>query len=535
MATDEAAPVVPLDRLRRIEAVTDTALAHLGVEDLLVELLDRVRELLMVDTAAVLLLDASAQYLVATAARGIEEEVSQGVRIPLGKGFAGRIAQSKQPVFLEHVDHSNVLNPILREKGIRSLLGVPLMSGGEVLGVLHVGTLSARLFTREDTELLRLAADRVAHATQSRLVQVATAAATALQRTLLPAQLPAVPGLEFASRYAPGGGGEVGGDWYDVFELPSGRVCVVVGDVVGRGLTAAATMGRLRAVLRAYAMQCDDPAAMLQSLDLHVRHFERGVMATVLCAVLSPSHDHVVVSSAGHPPPVSIPSDGPARLVDLPADLPLGIDAGRPRRTTEVPFPAGHGLFLYTDGLVERRGVSMDVGLGDLCAAVRPGPADAVCGKVMFELLGREQAPDDVAVLMVSRLVTSVAEPLVLEEEATPDALRRVRVALRKWLSELGVAQGTTDEFVVAIGEACANVVEHAYGPGGGTLSVRLIPEPAALVAVVRDNGRWRRPRGRGRGRGTVLMKGLVDEVKVEHLVDGTRVTLQKDVPVEVA
>src|SRR5690348_12277802 len=126
MATDAH---VPRERLRRIEAVTDTALGHLGVEELLVELLDRVRELLEVDTAAVLLLDPSGQYLVATAARGIEEEVRQGVRIPLGRGFAGRIAALKKPVTLEHVDHSNVLNPILREKGIESLLGVPLLSG----------------------------------------------------------------------------------------------------------------------------------------------------------------------------------------------------------------------------------------------------------------------------------------------------------------------------------------------------------------------------------------------------------------------
>src|ERR671916_1812061 len=110
---------VPRERLRRIEAITDTALGHLGVEELLAELLDRVRDLLEVDTAAVLLLDPSSRFLVATAARGIEEEVRQGVRIPLGKGFAGRIAAEKRPVFIAQVDHSNVLNPILREKGIR--------------------------------------------------------------------------------------------------------------------------------------------------------------------------------------------------------------------------------------------------------------------------------------------------------------------------------------------------------------------------------------------------------------------------------
>jgi sigma-B regulation protein RsbU (phosphoserine phosphatase) len=155
-------------QLRRIESVTDAALAHLNVEDLLVELLDRVRELLEVDTAAVLLLDSSGQQLVATVARGIEAEVRQGIRIPLGKGFAGRIAAEKQPVIIEQVDHTNVLNPVLLEHGICSLLGVPLLSSGTVLGVLHVGTLVPRGFTDDDVSLLQIVADRVAFATQSR-------------------------------------------------------------------------------------------------------------------------------------------------------------------------------------------------------------------------------------------------------------------------------------------------------------------------------------------------------------------------------
>jgi serine phosphatase RsbU (regulator of sigma subunit) len=401
---------LPRERLRRIEAITDTALGHLGVEELLAELLDRVRDLLEVDTAAVLLLDPSGHYLVATAARGIEEEVRQGVRIPLGKGFAGRIAALKAPVILEKVDHSNVLNPILRDKGIRSLLGVPLMSGGEAIGVLHVGSLTTRRFTSEETELLQLAADRVALATQTKQIQVSQAAAAALQRSLLPAKLPAVPGLEFASRYAPGGGGQVGGDWYDVFDVPSGHVFVVVGDVAGRGIDAAVAMGRLRTALRAYALQTDDPAELLSRLDTHVRHFEHGVMATVLCAVVAPSADSLVASCAGHPPPVATPPDAPSHVVDLPPDLPLGVDPTRPRRATRIPFPPGHSLFLYTDGLVERRGLSPDVGIWRLCAALCSGPADAICGKVMFELLGAEPAADDVAVLMVSRLQVDGAE-----------------------------------------------------------------------------------------------------------------------------
>ncbi|MHA6619824.1 PP2C family protein-serine/threonine phosphatase [Pseudonocardia sp. DLS-67] len=403
---------IPRERLRRIEAVTDTALDELGVEEMLAELLERVRDLLDVDTAAVLLLDLSEQYLVATAARGIEEEVRQGVRIPLGKGFAGRIAAEREPVILETVDHSNVLNPILREKGIHSLLGVPLLSAGEVIGVLHVGSLHSRLFTHEDAVLLQLAGDRVALAIQARQIQVSRAAAATLQRSLLPARLPEVPGLEFATRYVPGGGGDVGGDWYDVFDVPSGHVYVVVGDVAGRGIAAAVAMGRIRTALRAYALQTDDPAELLTRLDAHVRYFEPGVMATALCAVIAPSHDKLLASCAGHPPPVSTSPATPGVVVDLPPDLPLGVDPTRRRRATPISLAPGHGLFLYTDGLVERRGLSPDVGIGRLCTALCPGPADAVCGKVMFELLGSEQADDDVAVLMLSRLPAGSAEPL---------------------------------------------------------------------------------------------------------------------------
>lgn len=169
-------PVTNEDRLRRIAQITDTTLAHLDVPDLLDELLDRVRALLDADTAAVLLLDPSSTYLVATAARGVEEEVRQGVRIPVGRGFAGRIAAERRPVIIDEVDHSNVLNPILREKDVRSLLGVPLVAEGGVMGVLHVGTLTPRRFTMDDADLLQTAADRIALVTRTRLSDLDRAA-----------------------------------------------------------------------------------------------------------------------------------------------------------------------------------------------------------------------------------------------------------------------------------------------------------------------------------------------------------------------
>jgi signal transduction histidine kinase len=150
------------DRLERLQAVTDAALAHLEVEELLRVLLPRIRDILGADTCAVLLLDEETDELVARAAVGIEEEVEAGVRIPVGGGFAGRVAAGKRPVVLDDIDEAEVLNPILRDKGIKSMLGVPLLVAGEVIGVLHVGTLKRRRFAEQDAELLQLAADRAA-------------------------------------------------------------------------------------------------------------------------------------------------------------------------------------------------------------------------------------------------------------------------------------------------------------------------------------------------------------------------------------
>ena len=211
---DVAAQLEPVpieERLRAIQSITDVALSRLDDGELLAELLERTRDALQADTAAVLLLDFSSGQLVATAAAGLEEEVKQGVRIPVGRGFAGRIAAEHRPVILDHVDHTTVLNPILWAKGIQSMMGVPMVASGRVIGVLHVGSLTPRRFTGDDIGLLQMAADRAAAAVQSMTAQADRLAAAALQSSLVPTALPAVPGAELAARYDPGSGG-VGGD-----------------------------------------------------------------------------------------------------------------------------------------------------------------------------------------------------------------------------------------------------------------------------------------------------------------------------------
>jgi hypothetical protein len=372
-------------------------------EDLLNELLERVREILDVDTAVVLLLDSSRTRLVAAAALGIEEEVRQNAVVPVGQGFAGRVAAERKPAQLHQVDAAHVINLLLVERGLLSLLGVPLMAGGDLLGVLHVGTLRTRRFTDDDIHLLQLAADRAAQAAQFLKSDAERAAARALQRSLVPAALPQVPGVEMAARYSPGVS-TVGGDWYDVFPLPSGDLGVVMGDVVGHGLNAAVVMGRMRSALRAYSLEYSDPAEVLDKLDRKMQHFEPGAIATVVYGVCHPRLEWARIASAGHWPPILAAPGIPAVPADLPSGVLIGLDPDPRRLAATVKIPAGGLLCFYTDGLIERRDVSIDTNMRRLCESIVPGPANEVCAAVMASLIGREIVSDDVALLTLRRL-----------------------------------------------------------------------------------------------------------------------------------
>jgi sigma-B regulation protein RsbU (phosphoserine phosphatase) len=385
------------EQLRRLLAVTDAALAQLDVEDLLTELVSRTRELMATDTSAILLLDPSGRELVATAASGLEEEVRLGVRVPLGEGFAGRIAASARPLVIDRVDRTTVVNRVLIDEHLSAMAGVPIAASGRVLGVLHVGSLVPRRFTDDDIELLRLVADRAGMAAEARLSRLERQTTVTLQRSLLPARPPDVPGLDVAARYVPGAEVGVGGDWYDLFALPSGHVGVVIGDIAGNGLRAAVVMGRIRSALRAYALETADPADVLTRLDRKIQLFEPDAMATVAYAVMDPARTTLTVSLAGHLPPILIDARG-ARMLEAHADLPLGAYPEAPRTTTSVPLP--HALLMYTDGLVERRGQLLDVGISKLITALEPGTADDLCAQATA-VLHHSTATDDVALIAV--------------------------------------------------------------------------------------------------------------------------------------
>jgi GAF domain-containing protein/anti-sigma regulatory factor (Ser/Thr protein kinase) len=513
------------ERLRALQRISDAALAYLPLEELLTSLLDRVADILHSDTAAFLLLDEPSQTLVARAAKGIEEEVEQGVRIPLGKGFAGRIAASGTPIFVADVDHADVLNPILREKGIRSLLGVPLVVEGRVTGVLHVGTLTPRDFTVDDTELLRMAADRAALAIDRARLYEERRVVEALQRTLLPDPLPELPGLELGASYQPARrGSTVGGDWYDVFPLTGSQIGVVIGDVMGHGVAASALMAQLRTALRAYALDGHPPAAVAERLNHLLLPLRPTSMTTLAYAVVDPEAQRLRIISAGHLPPLVTGPDGEPRFLGVEGNPPLGVSPTVRYDEHEFDLPAGSTLLLVTDGAVEVRGRPLEEGLERLrTLAAEISGAQALCSAVA----ARPSHEDDLAAIAVR--VTELPDRFRSAWPADASALRVLRQLLRRWLSKWGASSDETYDITVAVQEAAANAVEHAYAPGSAAFEVDARHEDGVITVVVQDHGRWRAARGgEQRGRGLPIMHSLMDAVEVEHTDEGTTVQLRR-------
>ena len=517
------------EMLKSVPRVTDAALAYLSTEDLLGELLVRIRDILGADTAAILMLEDNQRMLRARAAKGIEEEVEAGVRIPLGRGFAGRVAAERRAITIPDVDQADIFNPILRQKGIRSLLGVPLLVEGRVQGVLHVGTLTRREFTDADRDLLQLAADRAALAIEHARLYEQRRLAEALQRALLPQHLVQIPAFRVAARYLPAAPSEsFGGDWYDVFPVAGGRIGIAVGDVVGRGLPAAALMAQLRTALRAFAFDGHPPAAVIERLNRLLGYLSPATMTTAAYLELDLENECGLMVSAGHPPPLVIARDGSASYLPLSGGVALGVSRGTRYRQQEFALPSGATIVLYTDGVVEVRGEALDEGLERLRRVAERGHAsvEALCDAVIEEMVADGRRPDDVALL--AAYPEPLGDRIVTRWPAQPDVLSTVRHLLRRWLRHHGASDDETYDITVACQEACANAVEHAYAPGDEAFEVDAIRQNSTIEITVRDHGQWRRARGAHRGRGLPIMEALMESVHVQHTADGTAVVLRR-------
>jgi phosphoserine phosphatase RsbU/P len=373
-------------------------------------LMENVRAVMGSDTATLLLLDDTGTVLEPAASSGLGRRWRGATHVRVGTGFAGRVAAERRPVVVNEVNEVSVLNPILREFGVQRLLGVPVLGTKGLLGVLHVGCLSARSFTTDDTERLQEAAAEIGRRLEDRSGNDAHLAALALQRSLLPAAPPSIEGLDVAVRYLPADG-DLGGDWYDIFPLPSGKVGFVMGDVEGHGLRSAVVMGRLRSALRAYALDHDDPAEVLYRLDRKLCYFENDITATVLYAVTEAPYDVVTVCNAGHPAPLIAHRGQPSAEVAGPAEsLLLGVYPEEPRESERIPLPPGSALAFYTDGLVERRaslGEYPDPDVERLrlvCRAFSAADnAETICSRIIASGLGDDSVEDDVALVVLRR------------------------------------------------------------------------------------------------------------------------------------
>ncbi|MEU2336769.1 SpoIIE family protein phosphatase [Streptomyces sp. NPDC006654] len=291
---------------------------------------------------------------------------------------------------------------LLRRAGVHSYLVVPLIARGEVLGALDLRrTRNPAPFDDDDLLLAReLAARAAVQIDNARWYQNARTTALTLQRSLLPTHPRVTTGLEVASRYQPAGATvEVGGDWFDVIPLEGGRTALVVGDVMGSGINAAATMGRLRTATTTLASLGLDPAVLLEHLDKTTSGLDHSI-ATCVYAVHDPRRRQVRIANAGHLPPARVRPGRPPELLDLPTGVPLGV-GGIPFATTTVDFEPGDELVLYTDGLVETRSHALDERLDALLALLDdPGrPLEEVCDLLLRELYHQDNH-DDVALLI---------------------------------------------------------------------------------------------------------------------------------------
>ncbi|WP_169745122.1 SpoIIE family protein phosphatase [Cryptosporangium arvum] len=416
-------------------------------------------------------------------------------------------------------------------------LALPLRASGRTLGALVLGRYERAFSVDEVAFCSEVAATAALALDNARRYEQEREVAYTLQRSLLSGGLPKRQGLRIATHYRPAMENlEVGGDWYDAFELGDDKIGIVVGDVVGRGLTAASAMGQIRSAIRALAGAGLGPSALLGQLDKFVGQFDAGRMATLVYLELNPRTGHVRYACAGHFPPLIIQGDEEARYLWDGRSTPLDAYSGQPGRSeAEIRLMPGARLLLYTDGLVERRGRLIWRGLELLREEMqrhRNAAATTIVHGIADAMLRDEAGRDDVCLLAVS-----LAESTPFEEQVPADLaeLTGVRHRLRAWLTDHDVDRHDGFAIVLACSEAIGNAIEHGYrnpevaATGTVTISASIVDE--RVDVTIGDGGLWQpRETPPDRGRGLMLMKRLMDEVTVDRATTGTTVTMSRRV-----
>jgi serine phosphatase RsbU (regulator of sigma subunit)/anti-sigma regulatory factor (Ser/Thr protein kinase)/anti-anti-sigma regulatory factor len=362
-----------------------------------------------------------------------------------------------------------------------------------------------------------------------------------LQQALLPVAVPVLPRLDVAARYLVAGAEQsAGGDWFDVRPLPGGRVGLVVGDVVGHGVAAAAVMSQLRAVLAHALERTGDPAAAVTELEEFTASLPGARSATVVAAVLDPAAGTLHYVTRGHPAPLLV-SAGQGRQLLGSGGGPLGSGAGNPAQRTALRN--GDVVVLFSDGLVERSDRPYTQGLDELSRVAEaatagqlwptgtsPSAVDRICTDAV-EMLTRRGFDDDVTVLAVA--LRPAMPELRTQIRATADDLPRMREAVRKWLAALRIDPNDQLAVELAVGEAVDNAVEHGFGylPTGTVVVALRLGEDGRVLVRVDDDGIWRAPdAGSGRGTGLALIGSLGEQLTVDGQPTGTTVTFSRTV-----
>jgi PAS domain S-box-containing protein len=415
--------------------------------------------------------------------------------------------------------------------GVRSAMTVPLVARGEILGaVSFVTSASGRTFTAADIEIGEELGSRAAMALDNaRMFGREQRIALTLQRSLLPDKLPSLPTLDTAAVYhAAARDGTVGGDWYDVIPLSCGRVGLVMGDVMGRGVHAAALMGQLRAAIRAYAAQDLAPGAVLGLLDDLVRELGDDTIVTCVYAVYDPVEEKMCVANAGHLPPLLVTRDGVQRL-DV-HGIVLGAGGGSYEQD-EVDIAPDALVAFYTDGLVERRTEDLDARTDAFGAQLR---AAAGSNETLANLLDRVVATaaegaaeaDDIAVMLMRPRPEGRPDVARLQVVAHATRVHELRRQAREVLAGWDVPADIADRVQLAVTELVTNVIRHADDDQAG---VRLERHADRYVVAVIDRDPAPAVRARPRpddegGRGLQLIEGVADRWGSRQLPAGGKI-----------
>ncbi|HEX8629083.1 MAG TPA: SpoIIE family protein phosphatase [Catenuloplanes sp.] len=409
---------------------------------------------------------------------------------------------------------------------------LPLQVRGRAVGTLVLSGPGTRRRDPEELRFLADLADRVGLTLENaRLYDQEHQIAQTLQRSLLAGDPPPDPRFSVATHYRPATENlEVGGDWYDSFLITTDKLSIVVGDVVGRGIEAASAMGQLRSAIRALAAAELGPARLVERLDQFVERLETARMATVAYAEIDLRSGEMTYCCAGHLPPVLQEPDGAPRLLWGGRSAPLGSRAGRTARTEDrIRLAPGSRLLLYTDGLIERRDRTLDVGFTELAGELgrrRGAPLAGLTAELADVLVGPGRR-DDVCLLLLSYGAAERLERSIAADVTQIAALRR---ELRGWLAANAVPEDSQEALLLACSEATANAIEHGcQRDRSKRVSVAATLRSDTVELCVRDEGSWRAPVADPvRGRGLLLIGKMMDEVTVERRGTGTTVTMRR-------